>query len=120
MKLLVDMNLPPKFADMLVSDGIESFHWYNIGVPDAADSEIFSYAIDNECAIVTCDLDFSAILSVTCGSKPSVIQVRTQGLPWDELAKIVVNAVTQNTNDLASGAIISINASKSRIRLLPL
>ena len=120
MKLLVDMNLSPKFADMLISDDITSNHWSRVGAPGAEDSEIVNYALQNDYVIVTCDLDFSAILSVTHGRKPSVVQVRTRYMPLPDLADIVIESIKQNSDDLNSGAILTIDAKKSRSRLLPL
>lgn len=120
MKLLVDMNLPPKFADMLVTDSIESEHWSRVGLPNAKDSEIINYAIQNDYIVVTCDLDFSAILSVTLGTKPSIVQVRARNMLWSDLAEMVVKSIMQNVSELNNGAILTIDAKKSRSRLLPL
>ena len=120
MKLLVDMNLPPKFADMLVADGIESEHWYRVGAPDAIDAEIMRYALQHDFVVVSCDLDFSAILSATQGTKPSVIQVRTRNVPWKDLADRVVESTMQCAVELEAGAILTIDAKKERLRLLPL
>ena len=35
MKVLLDMNLPPKLAELLTDRGIESVHWFSIGAPNA-------------------------------------------------------------------------------------
>jgi len=120
MKLLVDMNLSPKFADMLATVGIDSEHWYRVGKPDAPDSEIMRYALQHDFIVVTCDLDFSAILSATQGAKPSVIQIRARNIPWKDLADKVKTAAIQNALDLNTGAILTVDAKKSRLRLLPL
>ena len=120
MKLLVDMNLPPKFAEMLMDKGIDAVHWHKIGSPDAKDAEILTYAISNDMIIVSCDLDFSAILSNTCGQKPSIVQVRTQDYLNNETAAMITKSVTENASELNEGAILTIDAKKSRLRLLPL
>ena len=120
MKLLVDMNLSPKLADLLAHSNITSTHWSTVGKMTATDPEIINYALQNDYIIVTCDLDFSAILSVTQGKKPSIVQVRTRYMPHNDLADIVIKSIKQNINDLNSGAILTIDAKKSRSRLLPL
>jgi len=120
MRLLVDMNLPPKFADMLTDKGVEAVHWYNIGAPDAKDSEILTYAINHDFIVISCDLDFSTILSSTRGEKPSVVQVRTQDYLSEETASLIVNTVKNNKNALEEGAVLTINAKKGRLRMLPL
>ena len=63
-KVLIDMNLPPKLTDILSAKGIDSEHWYKIGAPDAKDAEIMTHAIENDYILLTCDLDFSTMLSV--------------------------------------------------------
>jgi len=120
MKLLVDMNLPIKFADLLVGEGIESEHWYRVGAPDARDSEIMRYALEHNYIVVTCDLDFSAILSATKSIRPSVIQVRARNIPWIDLANKIINAAMQSAEELGAGAILTLDAKTSRLRLLPL
>jgi predicted nuclease of predicted toxin-antitoxin system len=120
MKLLVDMNLSPKFADFLVCSDVIATHWSTVGAATATDSEIVNYALQNDYVIVTCDLDFSAILSVTHVKKPSIVQVRTRYMPLNDLADIVMKSISQNIDDLNSGAILTIDAKKSRSRLLPL
>ena len=44
MKLLIDMNLSPRWIAVLASAGIESVHWSTLGKRDARDTEIISYA----------------------------------------------------------------------------
>lgn len=44
MKLLVDMNLSPRWIPFLSESGWHARHWSDIGKADATDSEILSYA----------------------------------------------------------------------------
>ena len=120
MKLLFDMNLSPKLADILMAKGIESVHWFKIGAPEAADSEILAYASENDYIIVTSDLDFSTIMSISHGSKPSVIQIRVQGFQKDRTVDLIIFAIKQFADELEKGAVMSIDTKKSRLRLLPL
>jgi len=120
MKILIDMNLPPILAKLLAARGVESAHWYRIGAMDASDSEIINFAINNNYIVLTCDLDFSAILSVTHGKKPSVIQIRSQLFQSEQLADIIAASLAQCKNELKDGAILSIDVKRARLRLLPL
>ena len=120
MILLLDMNISPKLVDLLFQQQIEARHWYKIGKPDASDAEIMSYAKDNNCIVVTYDLDFSAILSTTQVKKPSVVQIRKQGLELHSLAELLSIAVRHWARELESGAILTLDARRGRIRLLPL
>jgi len=44
MKLLVDMNLSPRWVSFLAASQIESVHWSFVGAATAPDSEIMAYA----------------------------------------------------------------------------
>ena len=120
MMLLLDMNISPKLVDLLLHQGLEVKHWYGIGKPDATDTEIMAYAKDNDCIVVTYDLDFSAILAITQSKKPSVIQIRKQGLQLSSLAELLANTTRHWEAELERGAILSLDARREKIRLLPL
>lgn len=120
MKLLIDMNLSPKLVDMFTNKGIKTNHWYKIGKLNAPDTEILSYAKQNNFIILTCDLDFSAILSATHDLKPSVIQLRLHKIDYALVVELVYMAIMQNSDDLMKGAILSIDTGKARLRILPL
>ena len=120
MKLLLDMNLSPKLAGILISKGIEAKHWWLIGASDAKDTEIMKYAFDNNYVVLTCDLDFSTILSVTHQQKPSVIQLRRLNVENIKIAEVIASVLPKYKNDLESGAILTIDTRKARLRLLPL
>ncbi len=74
MKLLVDMNLSPHWVDRLNAAGLPAVHWSGIGRMDAPDVEIMAYAAKYDYVVLTHDLDFSAMLAATQGTKPSVVQ----------------------------------------------
>ena len=120
MKLLLDMNLTPKLVSALKGRHIDTIHWYTIGAPDAADYEIMSYASENDCVVVSHDLDFSTILSSTHGKKPSVIQLRTNYLDIEQIAELIAATIDQFTNEINEGAILSLDVNRSRLRMLPL
>ena len=120
MKILIDMNLSQKFADLFKKKDTDAVHWSEIGAPNAEDTEIIEYAVKNNYVIMTCDLDFNIILSITHGLKPSIIQVRVQRIRAEQDGEWIVPKILQNANELEKGAILSIDLKKSRIRLLPL
>ena len=120
MKIIVDMNLSPKWVDFLIKNSIEAEHWSFIGTPDASDTEIITYAKTHDHTIFTNDLDFGFILAITHGNKPSVIQTRTGVLGTNRIGGIVVNAIKMFTADIENGALITIDQNKTRVSLLPL
>ena len=72
MKLLVDMNLSPRWIGLLHDAGWEAVHWSAVGKVNAPDSEVMAYAAQHDYVVLRLDLDFSAILAATHGEKPSV------------------------------------------------
>ena len=75
-KLLIDVNLPPKWAPVLEGLGWPAVHWSDIGDPRASDDTIMAWARQNGHAVFTHDLDFGAMLALSGASGPSVLQVR--------------------------------------------
>jgi predicted nuclease of predicted toxin-antitoxin system len=120
MKLLVDMNLSPRWINMLINAGIEAKHWSTLGAHNAPDSEIMAYARINNYVVLTHDLDFGAILAATHGAKPSVVQIRAEDIDPDVIGKQVVIALRQLASDLEEGALLTVDPNRTRLRLLPL
>jgi predicted nuclease of predicted toxin-antitoxin system len=120
MKLLVDMNLSPRWVPFLAASHVQSEHWSYVGPVTATDAEIMTYAREHDYVVLTHDLDFSAILAVTRGTKPSVIQIRSENLNPDTIGAQVVSAIRQLEGQLQSGALVSVEPHRTKVRLLPL
>jgi predicted nuclease of predicted toxin-antitoxin system len=56
MKLLIDMNLTPRWAPYLSASGWETLHWSAAGPVHAKDREICQWARENDFVVVTNDL----------------------------------------------------------------
>ena len=120
MKLLVDMNLSPRWIGVLTNAGIEATHWSSLGQANAPDSVIMAYAHANDYVVLTHDLDFSAILAATHGEKPSVVQIRAEDISPDVIGAKVITALRQMTEELEQGALVTIDPNRTRLRVLPL
>lgn len=120
MKLLLDMNLSPKWVALFRNSGWEAMHWSAVGQASARDSQIMAHAAANNYVVVTHDLDFSAILAVTHGKKPSVVQIRGEDLSAEIIGKQTVVALRHMQAELEAGALLTIEADRTRLRLLPI
>lgn len=120
MKLLIDMNLSPGWVGLLVDAGFEAVHWSAVGDPRAADETILSYAKSRRCVVFTHDLDFGAILAATGAATPSVVQIRTQNVAPTSLGKAVVQLLHRCRKQLDAGALICLDESTERVRILPI
>ena len=114
------MNLSPDWCQVFNSHGIEAIHWCNVGVVSAPDRVIMDYAKINGYIVFTHDLDFGTILAATNANAPSVIQVRTQDTFSDQLSIMVIDALKQFESQLITGALITIDKKRSKVRILPI
>ena len=119
MKILIDMNLSPRWVAALQAGGWEAVHWSDVGDPTATDRTIMEWADRNGYIVFTHDLDFGALLATTRATGPSVIQVRAQDVLPDHLASTVLAALNQFQDRLEAGALITIDEARARVRILP-
>lgn len=120
MKLLIDMNLSPRWTEFLARAGVDATHWSTVGDRGASDAEIMATARAGNYVVLTHDLDFGAILAVTHGDKPSVVQVRANDVSPEAIGGEVVAALRQMSDELESGALLTVTPERARLRLLPL
>jgi len=119
MKIIVDVNLAVRWANMLSNRGIEAVHWTTIGAANAQDIEIMSYARENNYSVFTNDLDFSAILVSTRASGPSVIQIRAEDTRPEANLDRAADALVKFSAEIEQGALITIDSNKTRLHILP-
>jgi predicted nuclease of predicted toxin-antitoxin system len=120
MKFLIDMNLSPTWVVLLGEAVWDAAHWSVLGSPNAPDSEIMAFAAANGYVLITHDLDFGAILAVTHGRKPSVVQIRAENVSAEAIGRQTVAALRHLRAELEAGALLTIELDRTRVRLLPL
>lgn len=74
-QFLVDAQLPPALAAVLVERGHEAEHVRDIGLGNASDRDLWSYTLENDAVIVTKDEDFAAMI-VLGTTGPPIVWVR--------------------------------------------
>jgi predicted nuclease of predicted toxin-antitoxin system len=119
LRLIVDMNLPPEWTEVLGEAGIEAVHWSTVGDPRATDMVILNWAREHGYIVFTHDLDFGTLLAHTHASGPSVVQVRTQDVFPKRLAPIVIAALHRHREMLVRGALVTVDEARARVRVLP-
>ncbi len=67
----------------------------------------------------THDLDLGALLATTRAEGPSVIQVRTQDIMPGSLGARMLKLLRQYESIMEKGALITIDETKDRVRILP-
>lgn len=119
-KFLADMNVSPVTVEQL-----KNLKWDIIRVSEimdirSRDTEILLYAKENDRVIITQDLDFSTLLAISGYKKPSLINLRLEENRPDSVAKRLLMAVAGMENELAEGAVLSVDDVSIRYRLLPI
>jgi len=119
-RLLIDMNLSPRWVETLAEQGIEAVHWSSVGDARAPDGEILSYAKEHGDVLLTHDLDFGAILASIGLKSPSVIQLRFGTQEIASAREAVLSALDQFANELQAGALLTVDSRAARVSVLPL
>jgi len=120
MKILIDINLPPRWVDFFATSGLHAVHWSAAGDFRAPDSAVMKWARQRDYVVFTHDLDFGVLLSLTRKAGPSVIQVRTQNVTPESIGHLVLSAVRKHEAALEQGAIVTVQHHTSRVRVLPI
>ena len=121
MRLLIDMNLTPRWVSFLQNSGHEAVHWSTIGSRSAKDSQICDHARKYGFVLLTNDLDFPQILAHTKGAAPSVMLLRGEPLVPEARGSALLGALQDCEVELNLGAIVTLDWSdKPRARVLPL
>lgn len=121
MKLLVDMNLTPRWVPYLAAAGFESRHWPTCGESTATDRSITTWARNHGYIILTNDLDFPQILAHTRDHGPSVVLLRGEPLTPESRGPGLIATLHTCRDELARGAIASLHwDDQFRVRMLPI
>ena len=115
MKVLVDMNLSPRWTEVLQQAGFQAVHWSAVGAATASDQQIMSFARAEGYVVLTHDLDFGDILAATNGDKPSVVQIRADNVSPSVIGPAVVSGVRQMKRELDDGALLTIEPNRLRL-----
>lgn len=119
MRFVVDMNLSPDWAIALAADGHDAVHWRDVGRGDTPDDEIIVWAAREGRAVFTADLGFGAKLAIRRLKAPSVVQPRTGSRDPLDVGVLVRAALGAAGSKLTGGAILTIEANRTRLRAGP-
>ena len=120
MKLLLDQGLPRSAADHLRGAGLDVVHTGEIGLATADDATILDRGRAEDRVVVTLDADFHRFMALAASDRPSVIRIRIQGRDGAEIAHLVIAVLGACADDLALGALVSVQEHGIRVRRLPL
>jgi predicted nuclease of predicted toxin-antitoxin system len=119
MKILADVNISPRIVAALRADGFDAVRVTDIMPATSLDEDILATAARLGAVLVSQDQDFSAILAVTGATGPSHINLRVTFVEADRLARTIAAVMRSLTDDLAAGAIVTIDDARVRVHRLP-
>ena len=120
MRLLFDANLSPEVARRLADSGHDAIHVGDVDLLTASDPEIMRAAAASDRVLITADSDFAAMLALGGHQAPSVVLLRSADhLRPPEQADLLIANLVRVEEELAAGAIVSLNQRHLRIRELP-
>lgn len=119
MKFLIDVNVSPIVSKWLIDEGYDSSHLFDLKLHDMTDADIWALALRESRIIITCDLDFPYLLSLSEQSLPSVILFRLEFETPKNHIKWLNKILPEVNNALLKGSIVTISDKNVRIRSLP-
>jgi predicted nuclease of predicted toxin-antitoxin system len=107
-RFLVDAQLPPALARLLSERGHVAEHVTDIGLGNAADRELWRYALENDAVLITKDEDFPDLVLLG-GPSPIVV--------WVRVGNTTRRALLEWFDPLIQGVVEMINAGNRLIEI---
>ncbi|MDI6782275.1 MAG: DUF5615 family PIN-like protein [bacterium] len=120
MKFLADMGIAQITVYWLRNNGHDTIHLREQNLHRASDTEILKKAKDEGRIVLTCDLDFGDLMAASGSFSPSVIIFRLENEKPDNINRRLFHVLNESANALEKGAIISVEETRYRVRLLPI
>jgi predicted nuclease of predicted toxin-antitoxin system len=119
MKILADVNVSPRVVAALRADGFDAVRVTDVMPATSSDEDILAEAARLDAVVVSQDQDFSALLAMTGATRPSHVNLRVSFVDADRLARAIAAVMRAVPDDLAAGAIVTIDDVRARVHRLP-
>lgn len=119
-KFLADMGISQTIVHWLKEQGFEVVHIRDINMHRSLDSEILAEAKKDNRIVLTCDLDFGDLLAASGESYPSVVIFRLENETPSNMIKRLKQVLVESSEALRSGAVITVEEARHRVRVLPI
>lgn len=121
MRFLVDNALSFRVAEQLVSAGHNAVHVRDYDLDAATDNAVLDRAKSEDRVIISADTDFGTLLAQMQTNKPSFILLRWPELRRaDDQVRVLLDNLPGFADDLTLGAIVVIEQTRIRVRMLPI
>jgi predicted nuclease of predicted toxin-antitoxin system len=120
MRFLADMGVSQRVITWLKDHGHEAVHLREQGLQRLENGDIFVKASREGRVILTWDLDFAEILALSGTHTVSAVVFRLINTRSAHVIARLERVLAESAHDLETGAIISVEDGRHRVRLLPL
>jgi predicted nuclease of predicted toxin-antitoxin system len=118
--LLADLNVSPLTVEALQREGWDIVRISQRLPPRTPDRQILELARDEGQAIVTQDLDFSALLALGGFDRPSLVTLRLSDSSPETVTRRLLETASLLEQVLPEGAAVTIEDEAVRVRKLPI
>lgn len=120
MHFLADMGVSWRVVEWLRDNGHDAAHLQEQQLHRLPDGGIFVKAADERRIILTWDLDFTEIVALSGAHIVSAVVFRLMNTRSENVIRRLARVLAESARDLEEGAIISVEESRHRVRLLPI
>ncbi len=120
LRFLADMNLSPQTVEALRSQDVDILRVNSLLPATTSDREILNFARQENCVVITQDLDFSALLALSGFSQPSLITLRLSVTDPETVTRRLFQILPQVEQALHEGAAVTVEDVSVRVRSLPI
>ncbi len=120
MRFLADMGVALGIVKWLRAEGHDAVHLREEGLQRLPNGEIFDKAATEGRILLTFDLDFGEILSLSRGRVVSVVLFRLHNTRTPHVRGRLAKVLMESGRDLEQGAVVVVEESRHRVRRLPL
>ncbi|TVS03612.1 MAG: hypothetical protein EA413_10245 [Cyanobium sp. PLM2.Bin73] len=113
-------SLSTEWIPLLQAAGHGAVHWSEVGDPKAPDRTLMHWAVTNDYALFTHDLDFGTMLALSGADGPSVVQVRCLNVLPEAIGALVLSLLRTHAAEIEQGALVVADERRERVRILPL
>lgn len=120
MKFLANMGISPLTVTFLRGRGHDALHLHEQELDRLPDPDILEKARSEDRVLLTTDLDFADLLAHSWAQLPSVILFRLRDMRPDNVNEYLARVLDRFSQELATGAVISVTERELRVRPLPI
>jgi predicted nuclease of predicted toxin-antitoxin system len=120
MRFLADMGVAMRVVAWLRDGAHDVVHLRDQGLQRLPNGAIFEKAATEQRVVLTFDLDFGEIVALSGGSRTSVILFRLRDARSETVIARLERVLEESSDALTRGAIVIVEDSRHRVRLLPI